>query len=131
MFTCKNVCAPVIVTICLLGSLVAEDQTTPSREYLEDDIQYFPDMTRAPGAVGENAPAAADAVPGKALFHNVISVWFSGPGRPFGILTAEAGGTITVYEEFVVHDIRQPDGQIHRTVYPVDSLGKIEQRFRR
>jgi hypothetical protein len=79
-------------------------------------------------------PAAPQfAAFGKVLFADVTSVSFCGPGFPapadgaFDVLTAEEGGSITVFERYVVHDVPQADGAIRRSVYLYDELGGFEQ----
>lgn len=80
-----------------------------------------------------------NSILGKVLFENVTSVHFSGVDMPansdgsFGGWVLEDAPTLTtqmtIYENFIVQEMRDPDGTAYRVTRSYDKLGRIEQRI--
>jgi hypothetical protein len=129
----------IVMTLGVLiggASLFGGDgQTTPSRYYLQDDIQYFP-----PGA--EMRLEATSRKPRAALGDLLLTgrcvrtLHRSGhPANPDGSLGGLAAGDdgteMRVYERYIVVDATDADGTTFRTLHAYETIGKMEQRIPR
>jgi hypothetical protein len=85
-----------------------------------------------PGTAAETR----DAVLGKLLFTDVVSVHFIGPALPAnsdgslgGLAAGDDGTQMKIYERFIVREATDPAGTTFRTLYAYETLGRVEQRL--
>lgn len=128
----------VVGLLTVVGLSIAEDQTTPSQDYLRDDVQYFPGGPNFQLPSKRHPAQVRDAVLGDLLFTDVVSVHFIGPALPAnsdgslgGLAAGDNGTQIRIYERFIVREATDSEGRIYRTLYAYETLGKVEQRLAR
>ncbi len=134
MQTSVKLAAMLILGVLIVGPglLRGDGQTKPSRYYLQDDIQFFPqneDLRRP------SKPATHDAALGDLLFTDVVWVHFTGPGHPAnpdgslgGLKAGDGNTTMKIYENYIAVETEMAGGGTYRVLHAYDVIGRIEQQ---